>query len=157
MVFLYGRVEGDLVKDNEVIAIGNVKLAGSISEGLLVIVGRGRVGLTSGRECIFVSSGGPLLVDTAYCVNTIALGGRSPVGIGRLRGVNLYARRAYIFMLDVESGVFGELCTVEEVIRLKKASFIDPHMYFKKLNLDKIESLSFTYRVIDTVDSLAQL
>ena len=157
MVFLYGKIEGDLVKDDEIIAIGNVKLAGSISEGLLAIVGRGSVGLTAGKECIFVSSGGLLLVETAHCVNTIALGGRTPVGIGRLRSVNLYARRAYISMLDVERGVFGELGTIEEVIRLKKASFIDPHMYFKRLDLNKIESLSFTYRVTDTVDPFARL
>jgi hypothetical protein len=143
VVSIIGRINRSVLRDNEVHAIGLLRVGILTAEEEATLIGGGRVDLLASKKCTIASSHKPLILGNVYCGSIIAIGSKNPVVIGYLRASKVYARKTFIGKLHTSEAVLSELCIVDELEYAEKLLFVDPHMYIRKIG--EAKNIDYAY------------
>lgn len=128
-----GKLEKDFLSDEEILAVGYFRVDIAVAKKMALFIGSGRLRALAGETCYIVSRKKPIILGSVHCYNLVVVGTTSPIIASSIRCRNLYAKRLIAGDVDADKIVLGEMCVVENLSRVEKAIFTDPHVYFKKL------------------------
>lgn len=144
MVVTVGKLNKEFLRDREVYVVGLIKAGIIIGDNEVVLLGGGKIDLLASRKCIVATIRKPLIISNAYCNSMITIGSRNPVAVGYLKADKLYARRTYIGRLKVSEANLSELCVIDELEYAEKLTFIDPHLYIRRIG--ELKDIYYAYK-----------
>ncbi|MEM0099525.1 MAG: hypothetical protein QXG50_00915 [Desulfurococcaceae archaeon] len=150
MVTIVGKINEKFLRSSEVYAVGLIKAGIIIADNEIAILGGGKIEMIASRKCIVAAIHKPLVLGNVYCNSIVAIGSRNPVAIGYLRADKLYARKTYIDKLKVTEANLSELCVIGELEYAEKLTFMDPHLYIRKIG--ELRDVYYAYKPVDIGD-----
>lgn len=143
---------------DHVVSCGEIVIKGFVNAELIigrdvVILGGGKITLLAGENCFLMPVKNPLLVENAYCMNLVSIGGKGHVWISELNTRKAYLFKTHVQVLNTEEAWLSRLANVKTVSKALKIVFASPHAYIEKLISEEVNTV-YTYKPYQGLSSV---
>ncbi|MEM4748515.1 MAG: hypothetical protein QXS26_01370, partial [Thermosphaera sp.] len=135
--------------NDHIISCGEVFVKGFVNAKLIIgrdviIAGKGRVSFLAGENCLLIGTGNILIVENAYCINLISVGGKGHVWINEVNSRKSYLAKTHVNILNTEELWLSKLSNVKVLSKSSKIVFNSPNTYIEKILPARLD-IVYTY------------